>query len=334
MCVDHQRLNLPDRDIEFVLLDHHLDDVDGGKGGVEGEVKPFLVPCLAVPKSGKLVPVAVAELDLEAGAVDVEHVDALHRRVGGEIQPVRPVLEDVDDQPDVPLQRLAAGDQLIGLLALDADFHLGHPAQIKVVEVDFPVIDPSPAALAGRGAFVEVVEHRVVAQPADQLEAYAQQGVDERPDREGRVGHQRVGDLEQPVPVPVEHRDVPLVQRHLQGLELAAVEGLDCPQHHAVLDVGINQADAQDLQPVLDGRGTARPEAPHMGSLPARLGNVARVDGDGQTAAAILETVRCQVHVILQPVELPPEGLAVALLAAPSVAPELQEIDLSGYGHD
>ena len=48
----------------------------------------------------------------------------------------------------------------------------------------------------------------------------------------------------------------------------------------------------------------------------------------------MLEAVGGEVHVELQPVELPLERLSVALLATLAVASELQEIDFSGYGHD
>ena len=68
--------------------------------------------------------------------------------------------------------------------------------------------------------------------------------------------------------------------------------------------------------------------------LPVGNYNVARTDGYGQTATAVLEAVGCQIHVELQPVEHPAEGLVLVLFAMFSVAPELQDIDLSLYSHE
>ncbi|MBQ9219160.1 MAG: hypothetical protein IJ160_13445 [Muribaculaceae bacterium] len=51
-------------------------------------------------------------------------------------------------------------------------------------------------------------------------------------------------------------------------------------------------------------------------------------------AEDVLEAVGGEVHVELQPVELPLERLSVALFATLAVAFELQEIDFSGYDHD
>ena len=334
MCVDHQRLNLSDGKVESELLAHRLDDVHGCEGCVESEVEPVLVSCLAVPESGELVAVAETELDLEPRVVDVKHVDAPHGGVGGEVEPVRAVPQDMHHESDVPAERLAVGDEPVGLLAIASDGYLLHPAGVEVVEVYLSVVFPGPPLLARAPALVEVIQHRVVAQAADQVEADVPQVIDEGLDRESRIGHDAIRDAPQPRGVLFEHGDVPLVQRHVHRLEFTGRHRLHGTQHHAVTQVGVHQADAQYLQPVLDGRGAARPEAPHMGSLPARLGHVARVYGDGQTAPAVPETVRGQVHVELQPVEPPPEGLAVALLAAPSVAPQLQEIDFSRYGHD
>ena len=319
MCVDHQRLNLPNREVYLVLFAHGLDYVDRGERRIEGEIKFALVPCLAVSEAGELVRVTETELNLEPGVVDVEHVDSPHRGVGREVEPVRSVSQNVYHQLDIAAQGLAPGHELVCLLALATGLNLTHAAQVKIVEVN-PLVD--------------VVQHRVVAEAADQVEADSHQLVDKRLDRERGVGHDTVGHQLELVSILPQNGYVPLVECHLLGFELTAVGRLHGTKHHAVLQVGVNQADAQYLQPMLDSRGTARPKTTHMRSLFARLGHIARVDGDGQTAAAVLEAVGGEVHVELQPVELPLERLSVALLATLAVASELQEIDYSGYGHD
>lgn len=101
MCVDHQRLNLPNREVYLALLSHGLDYVDRGERHVEGEIKFALVPCLAVSEAGELVRVTETELNLEPGVVDVEHVDSPHRGVGREVEPVRSVSQYVYHQLDI-----------------------------------------------------------------------------------------------------------------------------------------------------------------------------------------------------------------------------------------
>lgn len=108
--IDHQRLNLTDGKIDLMNLAHGLDHIHCRKRGVECEIEPSLVPGLAVAQPGELMPVAEVELDLEPRVVDVEHVDAGHVGVGREVEPVRAVGQDMDDQLDVPSQRFASRD--------------------------------------------------------------------------------------------------------------------------------------------------------------------------------------------------------------------------------
>jgi len=61
-----QDLDILDREVQSRLCGECFGDVDGGEGGVEGEVKAVGVASLAVVESSELLCVAVDELYLKA----------------------------------------------------------------------------------------------------------------------------------------------------------------------------------------------------------------------------------------------------------------------------
>lgn len=86
MSVDHQRLNLTNRERYLRLLPEHLCDVDGGKRSVMGKIQSFFIACLTVEQSCELVTITETELDLEPCPVNVIYIFAADRGIGREIQ--------------------------------------------------------------------------------------------------------------------------------------------------------------------------------------------------------------------------------------------------------
>ena len=109
---------------------------------------------------------------------------------------------------------------------------------------------------------------------------------------------------------------------------------LNRPEHHGILDVGVDDSDSEYLESMLDRRGTARPETSDMGGLLSGLGDIAGVNGDGQPLHSVLEPICGEVHVEAHPVEVLAESLPITLFPTSPVASELKEIYLSRYAHD
>ena len=86
MSVDHQRLNLTNRERYLRLLPEHLSDVDGGKRSVVGKIQSLFIASLTVEQSCELVTITETELDLEPCPVNVIYIFAADRGIGREIQ--------------------------------------------------------------------------------------------------------------------------------------------------------------------------------------------------------------------------------------------------------
>ena len=71
MSVDHQRLNLTNRERYLRLLPEHLCDVDGGKRSVIGKIQSLFIACLTVEQSCELVTITETELDLKPDTVSL-----------------------------------------------------------------------------------------------------------------------------------------------------------------------------------------------------------------------------------------------------------------------
>ena len=106
MSVDHQRLNLTNRERYLRLLPEHLCDVYGGKRSVIGKIQSFFIVCLTVEQSCELVTITETELDLEPCPVNVIYIFAADRGIGREIQSESATGQVMDYQPDFLLQRL------------------------------------------------------------------------------------------------------------------------------------------------------------------------------------------------------------------------------------
>ena len=107
-------------------------------------------------------------------------------------------------------------------------------------------------------------------------------------------------------------------------------------KHHAVVTVDVYQPETHNLQPMLHGTSTSRPETTNMRSLLARLAEVAGVDGYG-LASLTAEVAKGERDVEAKPVKAlraqASEVVAVGLFTVPAVLAHLGEIYLSWYNH-
>ena len=128
--------------------------------------------------------------------------------------------------------------------------------------------------------------------------------------------------------------EIPVGEIHLPGFQLGGIVGKFRTEHHGILDIGVNNSDAQKLKTMLDSRGATRPEPAHMIGLLAGLGNVAWINGDGHALHPILKPVGGKTHIVAEPVKVARRRLSVALLATPAISAELGKINLSVDAHD
>ena len=107
-------------------------------------------------------------------------------------------------------------------------------------------------------------------------------------------------------------------------------------KHHAVMGVKVDESKAHDLQSVLHGTCTTRPETANMRSLLARLADEARIDGYSH-APDPTEVAQGKRDVEAKPVDAlrapASEVLAVAQFTGPAISAQLGEIYLSRYNH-
>ena len=106
------------------------------------------------------------------------------------------------------------------------------------------------------------------------------------------------------------------------------VHSLDSLQMYGVLLIRINHGNVKNLQSMLGGRGTARPEVAHTRCMTAALVNVARGDGHGDAMPC---HVGSELTVVAYPVEILLEVLPETALAGVSEAGHLHEIDAFWY---
>ena len=102
------------------------------------------------------------------------------------------------------------------------------------------------------------------------------------------------------------------------------------------MDIDVYQPQSRNLQPVLHGTCTTRPETTDMRSLLARLADETRIDGNSLSTAFTKEA-KGKGDVQAKPVDALQasafEVLTVALFTAFSVPAQLGEIYLSWYNH-
>ena len=172
------------------------------------------------------------------------------------------------------------------------------------------------------------MKHGVASQAAHQMELVGQDKVDKCLLREGRIADNVAGDALEFVLVVLEHLGIPLVERHLILLTAFLQRRLYGAEHHEIMKVDIDEAYAQNLQPVLDRTCASGPERTYMWSSLSRLGNIAGIYGDAHPPGATTEVEGTHPQVELHPVHITVECLTVALLRTCSVASELEKIYL------
>ena len=317
--------------------------VDGGEGGVEGEVEFFLAPCLAVLQPGELIAISEDELELEPTFVNHHAFLGIHLGVGGEEQLVssallahaRNALGVPDDKPDVPLETFDIRHERVILAHVLAaePIHALHPVKVGILEV-YPSAElPRRASPPCPRPGVYVPQDSVLPEPAHHGEAQQDHRGDNLLRGVKRVSHQYVGDGLQLLSVVLDDLDVPVVQVHLLAVlaevlhEPALARGLHRPEGHALAPRGIDGADARYLKAGHDRLVAARPEPAHAPRALAGLGDVALVDGNGKQVGRVGEHLLYKVDVVGHPVDFLREAVAVCLLAMPAVFSHLREID-------
>ena len=331
------------------ILSHFHDGgfcrVDGGEGGIEGEVEFLLAPGLAVLQPRELISISEDELELEPAFINHHAFFGIHLRVGGEEELVsaallshsRETLWVPDDKPDVPLETLdIRHERVILALFLAAEpVHALHPAKVGILGVEPSVELLRRASPPCPRPGVYVTQDRVLPEPAHHDEAQQDHRGDDFLRGVERVRHQYVGDSLQLLSVVLDDLDVPVVQVRLLAVlaevlrEPALARGLHRPEGHALAPRGIDGADARYLKAGHDRLVAARPEPAHAPRALAGLGDVALVDSNGKQVGRVGERLPCKVGVVGDPVNVLREVVAVCLLAMSAVFSHLREIDFS-----
>ena len=143
-------------------------------------------------------------------------------------------------------------------------------------------------------------------------------------------------EFQQFLAVTLDDSDVVLRERLVAHLQFRGSRSLMGTKHHAVVGIEVDESKPHDLQPMLHGTCTPRPETTNMRSLLARLADEARIDGYGH-ASHFTEVAQGKRDVEAEPVDAlrtpASEVLAVALFAVPAIPAQLGEIYLSWYNH-
>ena len=339
----HECRVFPYGEIRSHFLDGGFCRVDGGEGGVEGEVEFILAPGLAVLQPGELISISEDELELEPAFIIHHAFFGIHLRVGGEEELVsaallshsRETLWVPDDKPDVPLETLdIRHERVILALSLAAEpVHALHPARVGILGVEPSAELLQRASIPCPRLGVYVAQDSVLPEPAHHDEAQQDHRGDDFLRGVERVSHQYVGDGLQLLGVVLDDLDVPVVQVHLLAViaevlhEPALARGLHRPECHALAPRGIDGADARYLETRLGSLVAARPEPAYAPRALAGLGDVALVDGNGKHVGRVGEHLPCKVGVVCDPVDVLREAVAVCLLAMLAVFSHLREID-------
>ena len=341
----YQKFDILDRKIQARLFGNGLGQVDCGERGVECEVEAVFVARLAVGQAGELLPVAVQELDTEAGAVNPVDVLAREGQVGGEedlsgLRLLVRVVVNGDDHTDGTLE--ADGIDQGGVerhcrFPILDDGLLEHVLS-RVVDVNVAVERLRPAGSALLGSVVEVPQPDVVAEAAHEVEGKAVQAGDEGPLGEVGISHHQAGQAAEPVGDTGESPEVKSEERvgvvHVgevvgdPSLPLLH-EGLRRREEHRQPVGGVHQCHAEDLKAALGCVGRARPEVAQSWRPLSRLRDVARVEG---YRPEVTVSNGGQSRVEGHPVEPLLEVLPEAALARRPEPRHLAEVDASGYG--
>jgi len=339
----HERRVFPYGEVRSHFLDGCFCRVDGGKGGVEGEVEFFLTPSLAVLQPCELISVSEDELELEPAFINHHAFLGIHLDVGGEEQLVsaallvhaRDALWVPDDKPDVPPEALdVRHERVILTLFLAAEpVHALHPAKVGILRVKPSVVLPRRTPLPCPRPRVNVAQDRVLPEPADHDEAQEDHRSDDLLRGVECVCHQYVGDGLQPLGVLTGDLDIPVVQVHLLSVNTGMLFKpllagcLHRPHGHALTSCSIDDAQTCHLKARLDRLVAARPEPAHAPGALAGLGDVALVDRHGEKVGRVGEHFPHKAGVVGDPVDIIRETVAVGLLAMFAEFSHLREID-------
>ena len=263
-----------------------------------------------------LLCIPIAKLDLEPGSVKVEYILARECSVCREEQLAFLVRHDPDDETHLALQCLGVSNQRVGYAWQSIDEDRQHSRHVEFLQVYLAVNRLGPSPLATSLSLVQIAQVGIVAETADEMEAVLMDAVIESTCGEECVGNDKVGQLQQILAVALDDSNVMIDKCHVALLQLKVSRRLMGAKHHAVVTVDVYQSETHNLQPMLHGTSTSRPETTDMRSLLARLADVARINGYGLTFLTA-EVAKGERDVEAKPVQAlraqASEVLAVAL---------------------
>lgn len=317
--------------------------IDSEMGCVVTEGEPVGVCGLPVIQARVLFRVPIEELDPEPGVVDEEDPGCRHPGIGTEKDlPYLPVSasEFGDHHLDFPsegfpLDNRAEKDRLLSI-ELDR-----LPDEHVITEIMY--VDGSVKFLGTPGATqprtgVEILQHRVITQPADDIESKSDGSRDEVMTREQAVPYKDVRDAEQLLPV-FRYRPETLrclvvaVLLHMLKIERSAASRGERKRLHRekeprVADSGADLCETEDLKATFHRTRASRPVPVEARGLRAGFAQEAMVKGD-RTSMSV--TFKEHAAVEGAPVELTFEVLPEAALVGVSVPGHRQEIHPSVY---
>lgn len=314
-----------------------------GEGCVVAEGEPVGVSGLPVFEPGVLLCVAIDELNLESGVVDEKNLGCLHIEIRTEKNlpdHLVTAFEFRDHDLDLAFEGfcLYRGAEKGHLPAIDGDSVPDEHILTEIMDVDSPVKFPGTAAAALLRTGVEILQHRVVTQPAHDIESEPDGTCDKVVAGEQAVSYENVRDFEQLFPV-LEYRPETLsrliaaVILHVFKIERRAAS---CGERHrlnrekkpGVTDPRRHLGEPKDLKAPFRHAGTPRPIPAKTGSLLSGFADEAVVKGDGDPVPVIAKG-----HAAVEgaPVELLLEVLPEAALAGVPVPSHRQETESSVY---
>ena len=314
-----------------------------GKGCVVAEGEPVGISGLPVFKPCVLLCIAVDELNLESGVVKEEDLGGLHISIRAEKDfsyHFVPASEFSYHDLDFPSEGFPfySGTEQGNILAVDFNSVPDEHTRPEIMNVHGSVKFFGPAASALLRAGVKIMHHRVITQPADDIESEPDSACDEVVTREQTVPHKDVGYAEQ-LFLMVEYRSetlcrliIPVLLHVLKIERSAAFRGerhcLHREKESRIAYTGGHLGETKNLKTPLYGARAPRPIPAQTGSLLSGFAEKAVVKGYGGSVAVVSKK-----HPAVEgaPVELLLEILPEAAFARVSMPGHRQEIQSSVY---
>lgn len=325
---------------------HFPGHIYSGKGCVVAEGESVCIGGLPVLKSGILLCVAIDELNLESGMIKEKDFGRRHLKICAEKNLpdcLVPAFEFRNHDLDITFKGLAFdnGTEKDSLFAVNADSILDEHAVPETTDVDSSVKLFGTSAASFLRTGVEILQYRVITQPAHDMESESDGTCDKIITRKQAVPYKNVGDIEQLLLV-FEYcsealcRLIIAVLLHVfKIVRCAAFRGerycLYCVKESRIADTGGHLGETENLKPSFCHARTSRPVSAKTWSLLPGFAEKAVVKGYGGSVPVVIKE-----HPAVEgaPVELLFEVLPETTLAGISMPCHRQEIQSSVYCQD